>query len=200
MLNQSYPFVQTKTLRQHFELGKFAEARLRSQLPSPIYWIQPERKILWNLVLVKDWLINGAGESHNRMIEDYLSSLLPSHQRKLPKVSLKMGYIKNTNYRIKIGVQMTSRKLSKLEKAIIIGVLTLGLPMTFITLNTLIGYSPKTIPINVEDYRFNPDKGIDIDLVEYKSYRDEVIKKCNDLLIDKKEGKITPEYFYHACS
>jgi hypothetical protein len=78
MINSDYPFVQTKTLRQHFELGKFAETRLRSQLPPPIYWIQPERKILWNLVLVKDWLINGSSDSHNKLVEEYLLSLSPS--------------------------------------------------------------------------------------------------------------------------
>jgi hypothetical protein len=90
MLISPYPFVQTRTLREHFELGKFAETRLRSQLPSPIYWIQPERKILWNLVLVKDWLINGSGDSHNRLVEEYLLSLSPikkSHSKSLKKVA-----------------------------------------------------------------------------------------------------------------
>ena len=53
-MQQSYPFVSTRTLRScHFEIGKFGEAQLRKQLQSPLYWIQPDRKVLWNLVLVQ---------------------------------------------------------------------------------------------------------------------------------------------------
>jgi hypothetical protein len=71
-----YPFVSTRTLRTgHFEIGKFREAELRKQLPSPLYWIQPERKVLWNLVLLKDWLLHGDLPDHQRMVEQYLQTL-----------------------------------------------------------------------------------------------------------------------------
>jgi hypothetical protein len=73
---QIFPFVSTKTLRAyHIELGKFLEAKLRKQLPSPIYWIQPDRKVLWNLVLLKDFLINGDSSDHQRLVEQYLQTL-----------------------------------------------------------------------------------------------------------------------------
>lgn len=73
---ENYPFVSTRTLRsRHFEVGKFGEAELRKQLPSPLYWIQPERKVLWNLVLLKDWLLNGDRAEHQRLVEQYLQTL-----------------------------------------------------------------------------------------------------------------------------
>jgi hypothetical protein len=77
-MQQSYPFVSTRTLRScHFEIGKFGEAQLRKQLQSPLYWIQPDRKVLWNLVLVRDYLLNlhysrkgkeGKSSNKNRLI------------------------------------------------------------------------------------------------------------------------------------
>jgi hypothetical protein len=75
-----YPFVSTRTLRScHFEIGKFREAELRKTLPSPLYWIQPERKVLWNLTLLKDYLLNGDRPEHQRLVEQYLEAL-PSQQ------------------------------------------------------------------------------------------------------------------------
>ena len=71
-----YPFVSTRTLRScHFEIGKFREAELRKTLPSPLYWIQPERKVLWNLNLLKDYLLNGDRPEHQRLVEQYLETL-----------------------------------------------------------------------------------------------------------------------------
>lgn len=87
-MQQNYPFVSTRTLRScHFEIGKFGEAQLRKQLQSPLYWIQPDRKVLWNLVLVRDYLLNGDTPTHQRLIESYLLTLqngqsIPSGQTK----------------------------------------------------------------------------------------------------------------------
>lgn len=75
--SQIFSFVDTKTFRQYFQLGKFYEARLREQLPSPIYWIQPVRKVLWNIRLVQDYLLNGDGPGHLRLVEEYLSTIEP---------------------------------------------------------------------------------------------------------------------------
>jgi len=81
IMPQTFPYVSTLTLRsQHFEIGKFGEAELRKKLPSPLYWIQPDRKVLWNVHLVKDYLLNGDRPDHQRLIEQYLSSL-PTSQR-----------------------------------------------------------------------------------------------------------------------
>ncbi|WP_019498382.1 hypothetical protein [Pseudanabaena sp. PCC 6802] len=68
-------FVSTNTLRSYFDLGKSLEAELRRELPSPLYWIQPNRKILWNLPLVQDYLLNGNSPQHQRLVEQYLSTL-----------------------------------------------------------------------------------------------------------------------------
>lgn len=73
--SQKFPFVDTRSLRQHFEIGKFGEASLRKKLTTPLYWIQPERKVLWNLVLVRDYLLNGNGSEHQRLVETYLKTL-----------------------------------------------------------------------------------------------------------------------------
>jgi hypothetical protein len=73
-----FRFVETRTLRQHYQLGKFVEAKLRNQLPSPLYWIQPDRKVLWNFELVRDYLLNGGDRpEHQRLIEEYLQTLEP---------------------------------------------------------------------------------------------------------------------------
>jgi hypothetical protein len=85
MVTASFPFVETRTLRQHFEIGKFGEAKLRNQLPSPLYWIQPDRKVLWNWILVRDYLLNGGDRpEHQRLTEEYLATLEPS-KRGTPK-------------------------------------------------------------------------------------------------------------------
>jgi hypothetical protein len=77
-----FRFVETRTLRQHFEIGKFGEAKLRNQLPSPLYWIQPDRKILWNFELVRDYLLNGGDTpEHQRLVEEYLSTLEPTSRK-----------------------------------------------------------------------------------------------------------------------
>lgn len=78
MIACRYPFVDTRSLRQHFQLGKFGEAALRRKLPSPIYWIQPDRKILWNFELIKNYLLNGDCPAHRKVVESYLQSIQKS--------------------------------------------------------------------------------------------------------------------------
>lgn len=73
---KTWPFIDSRTLRRdHFNGGKFVEARLREKLPSPLYWIKPDRKVLWNVNLVRDYLLNGDGPNHQRLAEAYLSTL-----------------------------------------------------------------------------------------------------------------------------
>ncbi len=75
---ETYPFVSSRTLRsQHFEIGKYGEAEMRKRLPSPLYWIktQGNRKTLWNVRLLKDWLLHGDRPDHQRLIEQYLQTL-----------------------------------------------------------------------------------------------------------------------------
>lgn len=72
---QTFPFVSSKTLRLHFQFGKWQESDLRKKLPSPLYWIQPNRRCLYNLYLVKDYLLNGDSPEHQILIESYLATL-----------------------------------------------------------------------------------------------------------------------------
>ncbi|UJB69178.1 hypothetical protein HRE53_22770 [Acaryochloris sp. 'Moss Beach'] len=79
MISPDYPFVETRTLRRHFETGKYVDRELREKLPSPLYWVRPgSRKILWNLVLVRDYILHGGDRpEHQRLIEEYLASIEP---------------------------------------------------------------------------------------------------------------------------
>jgi hypothetical protein len=79
ILPENFRYVDTRTLRASFQVGKFGEAALRQKLPSPLYWIQPDRKILWNFELVRDYLLNGDGPAHQRLVEEYLATL-PSNR------------------------------------------------------------------------------------------------------------------------
>uniref|UniRef100_B8HUB3 Uncharacterized protein n=1 Tax=Cyanothece sp. (strain PCC 7425 / ATCC 29141) TaxID=395961 RepID=B8HUB3_CYAP4 len=72
---ESFPFVDTRTLRQRFQIGKYGETELRRKLSPPLYWIQPDRKVLWNWVLVQDYLLHGDGPQHQRLVETYLKTL-----------------------------------------------------------------------------------------------------------------------------
>lgn len=83
-----FPFVDTRILRQHFHVGKYLERQLRQKLPSPLYWIQPDRKVLWNFVLIRDYLLDGGDTpEHQQLVEDYLATLEKPPQTKTPKTS-----------------------------------------------------------------------------------------------------------------
>jgi hypothetical protein len=73
----SFPIVDTLQFRNQAGTTKFVESRLRSELPSPLYWTKypSGRKIYWNLRLVQDYLINGPGPAHDQLIEKYLATL-----------------------------------------------------------------------------------------------------------------------------
>lgn len=88
---QCWSFVSSGQLKQQIDLAKDSQAELRKRLPERIYWVRSPggRKILWNVALVKDWLINGDGEAHQRAVESFLSSLasnqtVTGHQSKTP--------------------------------------------------------------------------------------------------------------------
>lgn len=79
---QTWPYIDTTKLRKdYFDYGKFVEAKLRRALPSPTYWTQVDRKILWNIHLVRDYLLHGDGPEHQRLVQQYRDSLPGSHNR-----------------------------------------------------------------------------------------------------------------------
>jgi hypothetical protein len=84
-MTENFAFIETRSLRSRIELGKFGEASLRKQLPSPIYWFRSPggRKVLWNWILVRDYLLNGDSHDHQKLVEKYLLSVSCENLRSL---------------------------------------------------------------------------------------------------------------------
>ncbi len=78
-------FVTTPDLIKVIPLGKTKLQQLRDDgiFLEGLHWCRfpgsNPRKILWNLDLIRDFVVTGGGESHQRACEAYLSSL-PSNQ------------------------------------------------------------------------------------------------------------------------
>lgn len=75
--NPQFPWLGTKTLRTHIELGKWTESRLRNELPAKIYWLQPagSRRVLWNLRLIQPWILDGPeSRKHQHLLEEFAAS------------------------------------------------------------------------------------------------------------------------------
>jgi hypothetical protein len=78
---QQFPFIGSDRLEQFLDIRKNQRMELREKLPSPLYWWQfpGGRKIFWNWILVRDYLLNGGDHpEHGRLIEEYLASLEPA--------------------------------------------------------------------------------------------------------------------------
>jgi hypothetical protein len=76
----NFRFITERSLRQDsIEITRWQSANLRSKLPKGIYWLQPTgRVILWNWVLLQDYLVNGDRAEHQALVEEYLASLTQS--------------------------------------------------------------------------------------------------------------------------
>jgi len=70
-----FPFVDKKELQEHLRLSDRSLASWREKLPTPIYFIQPDRKFLYNLTLWKHYFLAGAGKEHDRLVEEYAATL-----------------------------------------------------------------------------------------------------------------------------
>jgi hypothetical protein len=67
-------FVPQKDLP--YKLSKFQSYRLRQRLPKGIYWVQSDRRVLWNQVLIIDYFTNGIDNpQHLELLESYATSL-----------------------------------------------------------------------------------------------------------------------------
>lgn len=77
IIPKRWPFVGSGQIKAEIDLAKSSQAELSARLPERVYWVRSPggRKILWNLELVRDWLINGESEAHARAVEAFLSSL-----------------------------------------------------------------------------------------------------------------------------
>jgi hypothetical protein len=86
---REFPFIGSDRLEQRLDIRKTQRMELRANLPTPLYWFQfpGGRKISWNWVLVRDYLLNGGNTpEHQRLIEEYLATLEPA-QSKTPKTT-----------------------------------------------------------------------------------------------------------------
>jgi hypothetical protein len=86
---REFPFIGSDRLAQYLDIRKTQRLELRAKLPTPLYWYQfpGGRKIFWNWVLVRDFLLNGGGTpQHQRLVEEYLATLEPA-KSKPPKTT-----------------------------------------------------------------------------------------------------------------
>jgi hypothetical protein len=73
-----WPFVRRAGLMESTGLSdEYIRKVLQKELQENLYWfrIPNSIRILWNLDLVRDWLMNGYSPAHTRAIEKYTASL-----------------------------------------------------------------------------------------------------------------------------
>jgi hypothetical protein len=76
--SRCFKFLSEAAIREErFDISTWQSAQLRAKLPKGIYWIQPvERgKILWNLILLIDYLTSGDRPEHQILVEEYIATL-----------------------------------------------------------------------------------------------------------------------------
>ncbi len=76
-----FPFIGSDRLEQYLDIRKTQRLELRAKLPSPLYWYQfpGGRKVFWNWVLIRNYLLNGGDRpEHQRLVEEYLATLEPA--------------------------------------------------------------------------------------------------------------------------
>jgi hypothetical protein len=75
----AFPFVRTKEMVASSGLSPDTLKQLRREvLEEKIYWFHPPGsiRVLWNVRLVRDWLVNGGDSAdHKRAIESFYESL-----------------------------------------------------------------------------------------------------------------------------
>ena len=76
--NRTFKFVsEAEFRRDYYSLSRWEFDQLREKLQKFTYWIQPtERgKIHWNRDLLIDYLSNGDRPEHQKLLEEYISTL-----------------------------------------------------------------------------------------------------------------------------
>jgi hypothetical protein len=74
----AFPFVRTKEMVASSGLSADTLKQLRREvLTEKIYWFHPPGsvRVLWNLRIVLDWLVNSDTPAHQKAIEAYTKSL-----------------------------------------------------------------------------------------------------------------------------
>jgi hypothetical protein len=90
---RDFPFIGSDRLGRIMDVRKSQRGELRETLPSPLYWFcyPGGRKIFWNWVLVRDYLLNGDGPDHQRLVEEYMQTLPDPPDGKTPRTSQDAG-------------------------------------------------------------------------------------------------------------
>lgn len=74
----AFPFVRTKEMVASSGLSSDTLKQLRREvLAEKIYWFHPPGsvRVLWNIRIVLDWLVNADTPAHQKAIEAYTKSL-----------------------------------------------------------------------------------------------------------------------------
>ncbi len=73
-----FKFLSESAIRKdHFDLTSWQSLNLRSKLAHRIYWVQPvaRGKVLWNIELLTDFIINGDRPEHQDLVEEFIATL-----------------------------------------------------------------------------------------------------------------------------
>lgn len=72
-LKKEFPFVDQLFLREKFNFSKNVLGSLKRNLMEGVYYLQPDKKIFWNLRLVGDYLVRGGVDSpeHQALVAEY---------------------------------------------------------------------------------------------------------------------------------
>lgn len=80
MTNKVYPWPTVRRRELVTATGlsvEYIRTDLKTKLQEGLYWFRLPGtvRILWNLNLVRDWLVNGNSPAHARAVEKYIASL-----------------------------------------------------------------------------------------------------------------------------
>jgi hypothetical protein len=73
-----FQFMTEAFIRENYiQITPFQSKSLRSKLPKGIYWLQITKGglIQFNWTLLQDFLVNGDRPDHQKLVEEYLSTL-----------------------------------------------------------------------------------------------------------------------------
>lgn len=75
---EKFVFTPARQLKEKFdELGltKGVMLSLRKKLPEGVYWIQPDRQVMWNTRLLFDLILKGDDTDHRILVKEYCDTL-----------------------------------------------------------------------------------------------------------------------------
>jgi hypothetical protein len=77
-LKKKFTFIrESKLQKEYVELSRWQLSQLRQKLPKGVYWLQITTGgiVQWNVELLLDYIVNGDSDGHQKLVEEFLSSL-----------------------------------------------------------------------------------------------------------------------------